>query len=120
MTRYLLSVHSAEGQSREPMTPEQMQQQMTEMGALEGAMRSSNALVLSARLTGPSQARVVRSSKGKTLATDGPFVEAKEQIAGFYIIDADDFDAAAEWAAKTSAVIGMPIEVRPFADWAGA
>jgi hypothetical protein len=120
MTRYLLSVHSVEGQASEPMTPEQMQRQMQEMGDLEGAMRSSNALVLSARLTGSSQARVVRSSKGKTLATDGPFVEAKEQIAGFYIIDADDLDAAAEWAARTSAVIGMPIEVRPFADWAGA
>jgi hypothetical protein len=118
MTRYLLAVHSVAGQAREPMTPEQMQQQMSEMGALEASMRSSDALVMSARLTAPEEAKVVRSRKGKVLATDGPFVEAKEQIAGFYIIDADDDGAAEEWAARTSAVIGMPIEVRPFADWA--
>ena len=48
--------------------------------------------------------------------TDGPFVESKEHLAGFYIIEADDLDAALGWAARTSTIIGMPIEVRPFWD----
>jgi hypothetical protein len=47
-------------------------------------------------------------------------VEAKEAIGGFYIIEAANEDAALAWATKTSAAIGMPIEVRPFFDSRGA
>jgi len=118
MTRYLLSVHTAEDEPREPMTPEQMRPMMEAIGALEAEMRAARALFLSGKLTGAREARVVRARNGKVLATDGPFVEAKEQIGGFYIIEADDLDAALDWAAKTSAAIRMPIEVRPFADYA--
>ena len=46
--------------------------------------------------------------------TDGPFVESKEHIAGFYVIEADDLDAALAWADKVTSCIGAPIEVRPF------
>jgi hypothetical protein len=46
--------------------------------------------------------------------TDGPFVEAKEHIGGFYIIDADDLDAALAWGRKVVEAIQHPIEVRPF------
>ena len=47
--------------------------------------------------------------------TDGPFVEAKEHIAGFYIIEAADLDEALSWAGKVVDAIGQSIEVRPFA-----
>lgn len=43
-------------------------------------------------------------------------MEAKEHLGGFYIVVAQDFDAALDWAAKTTAIIGAPIEVRPFWD----
>jgi len=46
--------------------------------------------------------------------TDGPYLEAKEHVAGFYIIEAADIDTAIDWAAKTSDAVGMPIEVRTF------
>ncbi len=46
--------------------------------------------------------------------TDGPFIEAKEHIAGFYIINADDLDAALTWARKVVDAIKHSIEVRPF------
>ena len=46
--------------------------------------------------------------------TDGPFIESKEQIGGFYIIDADDLDDAHGWARKVAAATNHPIEVRPF------
>ena len=45
--------------------------------------------------------------------TDGPFVEAKEHIAGFYVINADDLDAALAWAGKVADATNHPIEVRP-------
>jgi hypothetical protein len=62
-------------------------------------------------------ATVVRGvPAGDAVMTDGPFVESKEHLAGFYIIEADDLDAALGWAARTSTIIGMPIEVRPFWD----
>ena len=51
----------------------------------------------------------------RVLITDGPFTETKEQLGGFYVIEAADIDAALAWAAKVTAAIGAPIEVRPFA-----
>jgi hypothetical protein len=48
--------------------------------------------------------------------TDGPFLESKEAIGGFYVIEAADDEVALDWASKSSAAISMPIEVRPF--WA--
>ncbi len=117
MSRFLLSVHT-DHEPREAPTPDQMQRLAERIGALEADMRSAGAWVFSARMTEPQRAKVVRAGKGRPLITDGPFVEAKEHIGGFYIIEADAPDAALEWASKTSDAIGMPIEVWPFADFA--
>jgi hypothetical protein len=73
-------------------------------------MRFSSA----GRLEGANTATVVHASDGSVLTTDGPHAEAKEAIGGFYIIEADDHEAALAWASRTSAAVGMPIEVRPF------
>ena len=118
MTRYLLSVHMVEGEQLEPMTDEQMQRSKREIRALEGEMQSSGAWVSSARLDGPEAATVVRFSGGRILTTDGPFTETKEQLGGFYIIEANDLEEALSWASKVTRVIEAPIEVRPFADFA--
>jgi hypothetical protein len=106
----------AEGQANPSMTEEEMRKGFEVIGALEADLQEANALVFSGRLTEPSSALVVDATNGAVLTTDGPFVEAKESIGGFYIIDADDLDAATDWASRTSAAIGMPIEVRPFLD----
>jgi hypothetical protein len=53
-------------------------------------------------------------SDGGVVTTDGPFAESKEHIAGFYIINADDLDAALGWAGKVVDALNHPIEVRPF------
>lgn len=116
MAQYLLSVHSVAGQAREPMTDEQMQQSYKQIMELEADMKSSGAWSFSGRLTEPETATVVRMSGGEVLTTDGPFVESKEHLGGFYIIEAADLDAALSWAARTTAIIGAPIEVRPFWD----
>lgn len=120
MTRYLLSVHTASGGPTTPVNDVQMREGYARINALEDEMRSAGALVFSGRLADPSTASVVRTSEGGMLTTDGPFIEAKEAIGGFYIVQADGDDAALEWASKTSMCIGMPIEVRPFVDSRGA
>ncbi|MFN2588876.1 MAG: YciI family protein [Actinomycetota bacterium] len=120
MAQYLLSVHSIEGESTSPMTEEDMGLFMKRIFALEEEMKAENALVYSARLTGPDAAKVVRAAEDQVLTTDGPFAESKEQIAGFYIIDTDDLDAALAWAAKVTECVGKPIEVRPFQSMHGA
>ena len=62
----------------------------------------------------PSMATTVRVEGGETLTTDGPFVEAKEALGGYLILEADDLDAAIELAAKVPAArYGGAIEVRP-------
>jgi hypothetical protein len=114
MTRYLLSVHTPTDGRLAPMTDDQMREGFRRIGAVEDEMRSVDALVFSGRLQEPDSARVVRGTSGPT--TDGPYLETKEAIGGFYIIEAHGDDAALEWAAKTSAATGMPIEVRPFLD----
>ncbi len=119
MPQYLLSVHTGaapQGAAPEPMTPEQMQQSYQQVLALEEEIKAAGAWVFSGRLTEPELATVVRAAAGEVLTTDGPFVESKEHLGGFYIIAADDLDAALGWAGRTSAIIGMPIEVRPFWD----
>jgi hypothetical protein len=119
MPRYLLSTHSAGGATREPMTEEQMQKAWAPIQALEAEMKSAGAWVFSARLHDPDTATVVRISGDEVVTTDGPFVEAKEHLAGFYIIEAPDLDAALGWATRVTRLISSPIEVWPFVDTAG-
>jgi hypothetical protein len=120
MTQYMLSVHSVAGEVRDPMTDEQMQQSYQQVMALQAEMKSAGAWVFGGRLTEPETATVVRMSGSEVLTTDGPFVESKEHLGGFYIVAAEDLDAALAWACKTTAIIGAPIEVRPFWDERGA
>jgi hypothetical protein len=115
MTRYLLSTHTVEGEEREPTSEEQMRATYQRLAAIEQQMSDSGAWVFAARLHGPETATVVRVAGGEVLTTDGPFAESKEHLAGFYMVDAEDLDAALGLAAKVSEAIGRPIEVRPFA-----
>jgi hypothetical protein len=116
MTHYLLAVHMGSGERRAPPSDEQMREYATRIDALEADMRAASALVFSGRLTEPDNASVITATNGDVQTTDGPFIESKEAIGGFYIIEAPTPDAAREWATKTSAVVGMPIELRPFQD----
>ena len=114
MTQYLLSVHSVEGEARDPMTEEEMGQFMERVGVLEEEMKSAGAWVFGGALHDPVTATVARVSDDEVLTTDGPFAESKEHLGGFYIIEAKDLDAALSWAAKTADCVKRPIEVRPF------
>jgi hypothetical protein len=115
MTHYLLSVHSVQGEVREPMTDEEMAQSHKQLGLLEQEMKSAGAWVVSGRLHEPATATVVRMAGGEVVTTDGPFVESKEHLGGFYILQAEDLDGALAWALRVTSAIKVPIEVRPFA-----
>jgi hypothetical protein len=118
MTQYMLAVHTGNGARREPMSPEQMQESWRTINAIEEDLKTSGAWLFSGRLHGADTATVVRADGDKVLTTDGPYVESKEHLGGFYVISAEDLDGALGWAARVSAAINMPIEVRPFSDTA--
>jgi hypothetical protein len=70
------------------------------------------------QLDSPETATTVRVQDGRTLTTDGPFVEIKEAIGGYFLFEADDLDAAIELAARIPAArLGGAIEVRPIVEW---
>jgi hypothetical protein len=116
MTQYMLSVHTATGEPHEPMTEDQQRQGYAAIAGLEAEMEAAGAFVLSARLSEPSDAKVVRRrGPGRPKSTDGPFAETKEHLGGFYLIEAPDIDAAVDWASRVSDAIGEPIEVRALA-----
>ena len=117
MTQYLLSVRTADGEAREPMTDEEMTHSFGQVQALETEMKATGAWVFGGRLHEPDTATVVRLSNGEVLTTDGPFAESKDHLGGFYVIEAEDLDAALGWASKVTAAIHAPIEVRPFHDY---
>ena len=115
MNQYLLSTYSVEGETPgAPPSPEAMQAFMKRVAALEEEMEASGTFVFGGALHGPDAATVLRSDGGDVVMTDGPFVEAKEHIGGFYIINADDLDAALAWARRVVDATQHPIEVRPF------
>jgi hypothetical protein len=112
--QYLLAVHTVEG---EPVPSEaEMQQAYKRVDALNEEIKAAGAWVFAGGLHPPSVATVVRAQSGQVITTDGPFAETKEQLGGFWVIQAADLDAALEWAAKGSAACGGPVEVRPFQD----
>ncbi len=120
MSHYLLSVHTATSdEDRPPPAPGDPEAFMGRVRALKADMRASHTFVFSGRLHDADTATVVRAGAPELVVTDGPFVEAKEHVGGFYVIDAPDLDAALAWAGRVVEAIGAPIEVRPFVDTMG-
>ena len=110
--QYLLLIYSNENDEPRPGTPEgdahlNAYMKFTEDVKTKGVMQGANAL------DGVSTATTVRVREGKTLTTDGPFAETKEQLGGYYLLDCKDLDDAIACAAEIpSAKIGS-IEIRP-------
>jgi hypothetical protein len=113
MTLYMLSVWHKEG---DPEPDEAtMQRMFADVDRFNQKVRDAGIWVFGGGLEGPDTATVVSSTPGKDVTyTDGPFAEAKEQIGGYWVLRADDLDAALKLAAEASAACGGPVEVRPF------
>ncbi|HWH35874.1 MAG TPA: YciI family protein [Acidimicrobiales bacterium] len=113
MSQYLLSVWHDDEYVVE-FESEAMQRIVAQVGAFNQELASAGAEVYGGGLQPASSATVVRASGGEVSMTDGPYAESKEQMGGFWIIEAPDFDAALEWAGKATAACEAPVEVRPF------
>jgi hypothetical protein len=114
MTQYLLALYR---DYAAPIPPEQTRQVWADVNALGDKLTDAGAFVFQGGLDGgPETATVVRQADGDFLITDGPYTETKEHLAGFWIIDAADLDAALEWAKLTAAAQQRAIEVRPLFD----
>jgi hypothetical protein len=114
MPQYLLSVYMIEGQ--EPPPEETIQQMYRDVEVVNQNMKSEGAWVFAGGLHPANTATVVRQQGGEVLTTDGPFAESKEQLGGFWVIQAPDLDAALAWAEKATVACQAPVEVRPFQD----
>jgi len=112
--RYLLLLHVDEsGWPR--LTPADQKSAMAAYGAFGEALSASGALIANGRLTPSAAATSIRTVGGKPVVTDGPFAETKEQIAGFYLIEAASRDAALDWARRCPAALHGTVEVREVA-----
>lgn len=113
MAQYLLSVWHDEEYEIDFETDD-MQRIVAQVDTFNQELQDAGAWVFAGGLHPASSATVVRSNGGEVSMTDGPFAESKEQMGGFWIIDAADLDAALEWARRGAAACEGPVEVRPF------
>ena len=113
MKQYMLSVHLVED-GTPPPPPEAAQRTYDRVDAFNSEVQAAGAWVFAGGLHPPSTATVVRVADGEALMTDGPFAEGKEHIGGFWVIKAEDLDAALAWAVKATEACAAPVEVRPF------
>jgi hypothetical protein len=113
MKQYLLSIYQPDG---DPPPAEVLDPIMRDVEAVNAELRAAGAWVFAGGLHPPSTATVLRAKGGDVLVTDGPYIEGKEHIGGFTVIQAPDLDAALEWGRKLARAITLPIEVRPLQD----
>lgn len=78
-----------------------------------GAMAEAGVIVKGDGLQGPHMATTLRIRDGKRSVEDGPFADTKEQLGGYFVIEAPDLDAALDWAAKAPSAATASVEVRP-------
>jgi hypothetical protein len=109
MPRYLLNICQPDGP---PPPPEVLGPIMRDLQAVNEEMIAAGAWVASNALHPAEAAKVVTVQDGVARISDGPFVESKEHIGGFTVVEAADMAAALGWAEKLSRAITLPIEVR--------
>jgi hypothetical protein len=118
--KYMLLIH--QGDAPTPADPEAWarvsEDEQKQVYADYQAINQTPGVTPGQGLELPDAATTVRVQDGKTLTTDGPFVDTKEALAGYLIYEADDLDAAIELAARIPAArLGGAIEVRPIKEW---
>ncbi len=118
--KYMLLIH--QGDTPTPHDPEAWgrlsQDEQKKVFEAYGSINETPGVTPGEQMQPPEMATTVRVEDGKTLTTDGPFVEMKEALGGYLFFEADDLDAAIELAARIPAAgMGGAIEVRPIAQW---
>ena len=118
--KYMLLIH--QGTTPTPRSPEEWaklsEDEQKAVYADYQAINETKGVTSGLQLDAPETATTVRVHDGKTLTTDGPFVELKEAIGGYLFLEADDLDAAIELASRVPAArMGGAVEVRPIVEW---
>lgn len=109
--QYLLTLYADES-GWANLTPEQQKQGVAAYGAYTQALQAAGVYVGSNRLRPANTATMLRTTNGKVQVLDGPFIDSKEQLGGYYLIDVPDLDAALSWAGKCPGVGHGTVEVR--------
>lgn len=112
MTQYLFSVHH--GTEAYDRTPEEMQPFWDATGRFNDKARDAGIFVFAGGLHPADTATTVDGTGTEPIITDGPYLETKEWIGGFWVFDLPDLDTALRWATEASAACGETVEVRPF------
>ncbi len=112
LVKYMLLIYLDEA-AMLSASPDQMQQTMAAYRAYTDALKAAGVHVGGEQLHPSTSATIVRNPDGKTKVLDGPYAEAKEQLAGYYIVEAPDLDAAVAWAARCPGAANGSMEVRP-------
>ncbi|HEY0106651.1 MAG TPA: YciI family protein [Rhizomicrobium sp.] len=110
--QYMLLIYTSEA-ALAKTSQQEMGQVMAAYGAYTEALKKAGALVSADRLKSVSTATTVRVADGKTQVLNGPYAEIKEELGGYYLIEAPDLDAAIGWAARCPASAQGAVEVRP-------
>jgi hypothetical protein len=105
--QYLISVVDDETTSPSPA-------ELAAAGAFNDRLKTKGHFIFAGGLAAPSTATVIDNRNGEPVFTDGPFLESKEYLGGFWIIDAPDLDVAIKLAAEGSRQCNRRVEVRPF------
>ena len=111
MKQYLLAVYQPDG---EPPADVDLERIGRELDALNAEIKAAGQWVFANGLHPSSTATVVQVKDGELLTTDGPYLEGKEHLGGFTIVNAPDLDAALRWANRLAQITTLPVEVRPF------
>jgi hypothetical protein len=110
--QYMLLIYGNQA-SWDDRSDEERGQMMQAYGDFTQELRDSGAMIAGDALEPTQTATTVRVQNDETLTTDGPFAETKEQLGGYYLIEADSLDEAIEWAAKIPGARHGSVEVRP-------
>ncbi|MCL4226497.1 MAG: YciI family protein [Myxococcales bacterium] len=110
--QYLLLIYENE-RLYDDLSPEQLGNVLQEYGAFTEAIKASGHLRGGEALEPTAKATTVRVRDGKTLTTDGPFAETREQLGGYYLVEAADLDEAIKLAARIPGARVGSIEIRP-------
>ena len=114
--RYLLLIYNNEIESGQ-QTPAQMETEMSAYNAFGDEVQKAGIIRGGEALQPTATATTLRVRSGKTVTTDGPFAETKEQLGGYYVVDCANLDEAIQWGAKIPGATRGSIEVRPIWDF---
>src|SRR5262249_7844252 len=110
--QYMLLIYSDE-KAAAAMPKADVNKMLPAYEAYTKALQGAGALLAGDRLRPADSASTVRVREGKTQVLDGPYAETKEQLGGYYIVEAKDLDAALDWAARGPGAASGAVEVRP-------